>query len=671
MCGLAGFFDPSHYLSVDVKYPTAKEMIDRVYTRGPDDYGIWSDNSNQIILAHRRLSIIELTKKGHQPMHSICGRYVIAFNGEIYNHLALRIKLDKISSNLAQEYSQTGNTQKDIYKWKGHSDTETLLACISSWGLEKTLNEIVGMYAIVIWDKKKNRLQLIRDRFGEKPLYYGFVNGMFCFASELKSLHAIPGFRSEIDRRALVEYMRYKYVPAPLSIYQNIFKLPAGSILTVYADDVIDKKLKPVTPYWSAQEIAQNAINNQITEGNAEYVSALLEKQLEESVKLQMIADVPLGAFLSGGVDSSLVAAIMQKQSTHSIKTFTIGFVENDYNEAIYAKKVAEHLGTDHTELYLTPSEAINIIPELSSIYNEPFSDSSQIATFLLAKMTSHHVTVALSGDGGDELFGGYNRHIFAAEKWDRLEKIPLWCREYIANILNYCSRESCVGVINLLNNMFPLKAQLKQPDVKLRKIAEAIRSSNGKKLYKSAVSNWNDIEIVKDHSLNNLTTTNRWPDLDSLAEQIMLVDTLTYLTDDILVKVDRAAMAVSLETRIPLLDHRLFELAWRIPIKYKLRNGQGKWILRHLLYKHVPKYLIERPKMGFSVPIGSWLRGPLRDWAEDLLDKDRLIQEGYLNHEPIRRRWKEHLSGNSNYEESLWSVLMFQSWLHRFHNGR
>ena len=598
MCGLAGFFSAK---SAADSALILWHMGAAIASRGPDDASIWRDDQAGIGLAHRRLSILDLSPAGHQPMVSACGRFVIAFNGEIYNHLDLRKDLVDIT-------------------WRGHSDTETLLAAIAAWGIEETLKCIVGMFALALWDRETHTLTLARDRMGEKPLYYGQLGGVFLFGSELKALKAHPAFRAEIDRDAMALYLRHNYVPAPYSIYKGIFKLPPGTWISLKASDSVSALPAP-NAYWRARDAAHFSIRDDLDD-----VAAFdeLDSLLRRAIAGQMVADVPLGAFLSGGVDSSLVVALMQVQSSRAVKTFTIGFHEQDYNEAKHALAVAQYLGTDHTELYVTPDQARDVIPLLPSLYDEPFADSSQIPTYLLAHMTRQHVTVSLSGDGGDELFGGYNRYFWATNIWRKIGWAPRSMRAALAGVLTLLPPHTWNSAFNGFSRFLPARLRYANPGDKLHKLAEILSVRSPEEIYWELVSHWKKPEAVVIGGIESptvLTDASRWADLPDFESRMMYLDQVSYLPDDILVKVDRAAMGVSLETRVPLLDHRVVEFAWRLPLSMKIRAGQGKWILRQVLYKYVPRELIERPKMGFGVPIDQWLRGPLREWAESLLD--------------------------------------------------
>ncbi len=650
MCGLAGFIGGSGALPI-VEWPTLlRRMGETIRHRGPDDAGVWMDIDAGVGLVHRRLSILDLSTAGHQPMISPSGRYVIAFNGEIYNHLDLRGLL-----------CDAPNTELD---WRGHSDTETLLAGFDRWGIVGTVERAIGMFAFAVWDKANRTLTLGRDRVGEKPLYYGWQGNTFLFGSELKALKAHPAFRAEIDRNALALMMGHNAIPAPYSIYQGISKLLPGSLLTV---SLQNRNAQPQR-YWDARQVVVDGLANPFTGSPGEAVDAL-DKLLRDAVAKQMMADVPLGAFLSGGVDSSAIVALMQAQSTRPVKTFTIGFHEASYNEAEHAKAVARHLGTDHTELYVTPRQALDVIPQLPSLYDEPFSDSSQIPTYLVSQLTRQHVTVSLSGDAGDELFGGYSRYMFGRQLWNRLSRLPVGVRTMLARMITGVSPQGWNRLLEPVQNLLPMGLAQANIGDKLHKGAGVMAAKTPVDLYRLLVCHWPqpaELVLGATEEPTILTEASLQPKTDHFFHQMMALDLMTYLPDDILTKVDRAAMGVSLETRVPLLDHRVVEFAWRLPLDYKLCDGVGKWPLRQVLYKYVPKELIERPKMGFGVPINTWLRGPLRDWAESLLGESRLRQEGYFNPAPIRQKWAEHLSGKRNWQYHLWDVLMFQAWLEK-----
>ena len=668
MCGITGVFGDTNDNDLT---RVVGAMAASLAHRGPDDGGVWSDGKAHIALGHQRLSVIDLSQEGHQPMHSACGRYIIVFNGEIYNHKTLRKELENefASSHLPRSRGVAG--------WCGQSDTETLLTAISCWGIEATLKRVVGMFAIAVWDRSDRRLCLVRDRMGEKPLYYGWCNGRFVFGSELKAVCRYPGFSNEIDRDSLTLYLRHNYVPAPYSIYKNILKLEPGCLLSLKLEDTASRpslKLRApasegslrLTRWWSLHEVVEDGRASRITDEKEALV--LLESQLRESIRLQLAADVPLGVFLSGGVDSSLIVALMQSEANTPVSTYTIGFSEANYDEAVYARSVASHLQTDHTELYLSAAVAQEVIPLLPTLYDEPFADSSQIPTFLVAQMAKKYVTVALSGDAGDELFAGYNRHFKAPGIWKIISKVPTGSRQLISKAINVFSPQTFSTLEQGLSYILPKRWQITFLGDKLLTLANCLGSvKDSDDLYYSLVSEWNnpgEIVIGEKEPTTLLTRRSEWPVLPDFEERMMYLDAMTYLPDDILVKVDRAAMGVGLETRVPFLDYRIVELAWRLPLSMKINHGQGKQILRDILYKYVPRKLIERPKQGFGIPLGDWLRGPLRDWAETLLDESLLKRQGFFNPEPILLRWKEHLAYKHNWEHSLWGVLMFQAWL-------
>jgi len=651
MCGIAGLFTASSLSVVDIK-TIAQKMAQKLIHRGPDDGGVWADNYSGIALAHRRLAILDLTEAGHQPMPSPCGRYKVVFNGEIYNHLEIRKKL------------QTERTSKAI-RWKGHSDTETLLAAVSAWGLEKSLKEFVGMFAFALWDKHEKSLHLARDRIGEKPLYYGLHKGTLIFGSELKALRAYPGFQGEVDRDVLRLYLQRNFVPTPFSIYQGIFKLPPGSLLKVTAADVARQQLPEAVSYWSLSQVALTGQNN-LFQGGEDDAVLELERLLKQSISNQMIADVPLGAFLSGGIDSSTVVALMQSQSAKPIRTFTIGFSESDYDESKHAKAVAKHIGTEHTELFVTPTQARDVIPQLATLYDEPFADVSQIPTFLVSELARQDVTVCLSGDGGDELFGGYNRHVNGPALWRKLGWLPSGMRGGLSKLLTAVPPSRWDSIVNHTSAVLPRSWRYSSSGDKIHKFAGMLSAGSPDEIYDRLISQWQISEQIVSGSFQRHSAIQKSvcpAELADLEHRMMFMDTTTYLPDDILVKVDRAAMGVSLETRVPMLDHRVVEFAWSLTLEMKIKGNEGKWLLRKLLDRHVPRSLIERPKVGFGVPIDSWLRGPLKAWAEELLDSSKLIQQGFFDHTLIELMWQEHLQGKRNWSHQLWGVLMFQSW--------
>jgi asparagine synthase (glutamine-hydrolysing) len=638
---------------------TVRRMSDTLLHRGPDDEGSWVDPDAGLALGFRRLSIIDLTPEGHQPMTSADGRYVLIFNGEIYNFQELRRELELLG-----------------HRYRGHSDTEVMLAAFTEWGFERAVRRFNGMFALALWDTVERRLHLTRDRLGEKPLYYGTLGQTFLFGSELKALKAHPSFQTELNRDALALFLRYNYIPAPYSIYRNIYKLPPGTFISLDAHDGSSNgsvgQLPAPQAYWSAREVAEAGVAAPFACTEAEAI-AELETLLGDAVGLRMVADVPLGAFLSGGVDSSTVVALMQARSSQPVRTFSIGFTEEAYDEARYAAVVAGHLKTDHTELYVTPADAMAVIPRLPALYDEPFSDSSQIPTFLVSQLARRHVTVSLSGDGGDELFAGYNRYLLGQSVWNKISWMPRGSRAMAAGALTTVSPQAWDRAFTGLKPFLPSRLQQRTPGDRMHKLAEILSVPDPQAMYMSLVSHWKEPASLvpgATEPVTTLTDARQWANLPDFIQRMMYMDTVTYLPDDILVKVDRASMGVSLEARVPFLDHRVVEFSWKMPLAWKIRGGQSKWPLRQILYRHVPRELIERPKMGFGIPIGQWLRGPLKDWAEALLEERRLKQEGFLNPQPIRQKWQEHLSGARNWQYYIWDVLMFQGWLEQEQRG-
>jgi asparagine synthase (glutamine-hydrolysing) len=608
-------------------------------------------------------------------MMSRSGRFVVAFNGEIYNHMEIRRELEKGSVETRQHplfdrhatdsnpnLSLVSEGEATSKSWRGHSDTETLLAAVEDWGVGEALKKFVGMFAFALWDRHDKLLYLARDRLGEKPLYYGWQGDVLLFGSELKAFKRHPAFQGQIDRQALTLFLRHNYIPAPFTIYQGIKKLAPGTYLAVGAHR---SGSHPVS-YWTAMDAFLRGQMQPFAGGDEEAISAL-EALLRQAVASQMIADVPLGAFLSGGYDSSMVVALMQAQSRQPVKTFSIGFHEDAYNEAGHAKAVAAHLGTDHTELYVTPEEAMATIPKLPTLYDEPFADSSQIPTFLVAQLASQHVTVSLSGDGGDELFGGYPRYQWAAKIWKWVHYLPLGLRAALARLMTVVPPHQWNTLFRGLGFMLPTPLRYAVPGDKIHKLSSLLGATNPEAIYFDLISHWKEPSRVVKQGEEPRTVLNepaKWPELRDFYTRMMYFDSVSYLPDDILVKVDRAAMGVGLETRVPLLDHRVVEFAASLPLAMKIRDGEGKWLLRQVLYRYIPRPLLDRPKMGFGVPIDAWLRGPLKDWAENLIDKKRLKQEGYFNPALVREKWAEHLSGRRNRAYYLWDVLMFQAWL-------
>lgn len=638
MCGIAGIYKAVAGVDLAV---TAYTMADTLRHRGPDDAGVWCDAQHGLALAHRRLAIIDLTPQGHQPMISQSGRYVLVFNGEIYNFEVIRREL---------------NAQGLAPPWRGHADTEVLLAAIEAWGIEAALQRSVGMFAFALWDKHAAVLTLARDRLGEKPLYYGATPAGFAFASELKAIRALLRTAPEIDRAALARFMQFGYTAAPLSIYQGIYKLPPAHFIHISND-----KIGAPQAYWRFPD-AQCALAAQIARARDEELIALLNERLKTAVGQQMMADVPLGAFLSGGVDSSLIVALMQAQSARPVRTFTIGFNDPQFNEAPFARAVARHLGTEHTELYVGEAQAREVIPRLPQIFDEPFADSSQIPTVLVAQLTRAHVTVSLSGDGGDELFAGYPRYRLAARLWRTFTLMPEGLRATVARALEFPDAQAwdrLLKVCGLASRRGALNGH------KLHRLAHLVKAKSLSEMYLRLVTQWPaDSGVVLGADESAPPQNNIWPAQGTPIEQMRRCDALTYLPDDILVKVDRAAMAASLESRAPFLDHRVVELAFALPQRVLLRHHTSKWVLREILYRQVPRALIERPKCGFAAPIGAWLRGPLRAWAADLLEPARLRAEGHLDAAQISAAWKAHIQGTGDRSPYLWNALMFQAWL-------
>jgi len=627
MCGIAGFW-ATGWDSVADGRVSVQRMADTLSYRGPDDCGVWIDEAQGLALAHRRLSIVDLSPHGHQPMVSACGRYVICLNGEIYNFPDIRRELEQADS------------QKPV--WRGHSDTEVALEAIVRWGIIAALQRFEGMFAFALWDRAQRRLHLARDRFGEKPLFYGWLGSTLVFASELKALRAHPEWRGTVDRSVLALYFRHGYIPAPYSIHEGIWKLPPGTTLTLFHPGQVSEP----NAYWSLRETAMHGAAQPFDGDNRE-AAERLDGLLKRSVGRQMLADVPVGAFLSGGIDSSLVVALMQAQSSIPVKTFTIGFTEPRYDESGYARRVASHLGTDHAELVVTPRQAMSVIPELPTIYDEPFGDSSQIPTLLVCHLARQHVIVTLSGDGGDELFGGYNHYQWGRTLWRAFGWMPTVLRQVVGGIvgLGACGSE------------------------RTAKLAEVLALGSASALYWGLTSHWREAGLVLGSGTLDRVLVERpdaWPPLGGFVQRMMYLDSMCFLPDDILVKLDRASMHFSLESRAPLLNHAVAEFAWSLPLHMKIRHGTSKWLLRQVLNRYVPRPLVERPKMGFGVPVGEWLRGPLRGWGESLLNENQLRRQGYLNPELVRAKWAEHQSGQRDHLHKLWDVLMFQSWLQR-----
>jgi len=640
MCGIAGFLDHSRELSGHNMQSITKSMVETLKHRGPDHQGIWIDEECGLALGHQRLSIIDLSEAGNQPMISRDSRYVISYNGEIYN-----------ASEMGNELKKTG------IKFKGHADTEVLIEAFSHWGIRDTLKKLIGMFAFALWDRKKKELTLCRDRIGIKPLYWAEFGDSILFASEIKALKKHPGWDGQINHESVSNFFLYNYIPGPKTIFKKIRKLQPGTILTVSPH-----KIPSIEKYWSLEEVVRSSKreNLAITKKEAEEE---LEKLLNDSVSKRLVSDVPLGVLLSGGVDSSLVASLAQKNSERTIKTFTVGFSEDTHNEAPYSKKIAEHLQTDHNELYVNPKDVIAITPLLSSVYDEPFADSSQIPTLLISQFAKKEVTVSLSGDGGDEVFLGYNRHYWANFIWKIFGKIHKTPRKVISKIILLIPPIAWESFFRL----FPKRVRPSQIGDKLHKVGKTIDSNNADEIYEKLIS----VCDVKDLPIKTTESITRNPMQDEISdllpnfiERMSYKDTMTYLPDDILTKVDRASMSTSLENRVPLLDHRIMEFVWKLPLSIRMEHGKRKILLKKILSKSIPRKLINRPKAGFGVPLDSWLRGPLKEWAEGLIDENSLQHDEFLDSQKIQTLWKQHQSKRYNHQNQLWAVLMFRSWV-------
>ena len=659
MCGIAGLIRSDQ--NAEMLVSDGKAMISALVHRGPDSDGVWADEKCGLVLGHRRLSIQDLSELGRQPMFSASKRYITVFNGEIYNF-----------KEIAEDLRRFG------YDFSGHSDTEVLLSAIEEWGLTVAIDKFVGMFAFALWDSQKRKLFLCRDRLGEKPLYYGWLDNGFYFASELKAIEKIvPKKNLVVDYDGLSGFLRYGYISAPLSIYQGLYKLPAGSILSLDLSDgdegfnrpaqyspYADRSDKSPTTYWSVYQSASEGLKNIITDEGR--VVTGLDALLHRTINRQMVADVSIGTFLSGGIDSSVVAAIAQSERNEKIKTYTIGFSEKEYDESTYAEAIAKHLGTEHLTMHVTPGDALNVVPVLHEIYDEPFADSSQIPTYLVSKLAKEHVTVCLSGDGGDELFAGYNRYLWTESLWKKLSLVPLPMRMLIGKALSVPSPSTWDGLYSAfsgLNN----KQQVKQKliGLKMQKLAGLMQKNTVNQAYDFLMTYWENVDELINWSSAIPGNKKDLPllDTDSFINQAMFTDQNIYLQGDNLVKVDRASMAVSLETRLPLLSHEVVDFSWQIPVDMKVKNNISKWALREVLYKYVPQNLIDRPKMGFSVPVASWLRNELKDWAEDLLVTLDSKKGSLLKKQPIMKAWDEHISGKYDHSHRLWTVLMYLSW--------
>lgn len=642
MCGIAGLWTPNGE-SEEALAALATRMRDTLAHRGPDAAGVWADARVGVAFGQRRLAVVDLSPHGHQPMVSPSGRYIVTYNGEVYNAPALRETVPR--------------------PYRGHSDTEVMLAAFERWGVRHALEQFVGMFAFAVWDQRDRHLWLVRDRLGIKPLYWAQIGGTLVFGSELKAIVAHPAFEPSVNRAALTAFFRYNYVPAPHTIWNGVHKLLPGHF--VQLDDPAGE-VRPVA-WWSAVDVARAGRARPFAGTDREAVEAL-QTHLMDAVRIRMLADVPLGAFLSGGIDSSTVVALMQAQSSRPVKTFSVGFRESAYDESPHARAVAAHLGTDHTELYVSAQDALALVPGLADLYDEPFSDSSQIPTGLVSQLARPHVTVALSGDGGDEVFGGYNRHLWAPRIWSGVSRLPAAARARVGRWMNVVPPEWVDEAFALAGPWLPARLRFRVPGEKLHKLGAVLGAADEDAMYRAVCSHTLSPSSLV---LQGREASPAQADLDGLelpfAERMMLRDLRTYLPDDVLTKVDRASMAVALEARVPLLDHRVVAFAWTLPLRLRIHNGVGKWLLRQVLERHVPRVLFDREKSGFGVPIDQWLRGPLREWAEDLLSEERLRRDGFLNVAEVRRLWTGHLTRRTSAHHRLWDVLMFQAWCTRW----
>lgn len=654
MCGIAGIVD--FHDSVESLEEKSKAMISAIAYRGPDDQNLWSDEESGLVLAHRRLSIQDLSHNGQQPMLSNSGNSTIIFNGEIYNFLSIRKELELNGSRL-----------------KSHSDTEILLEAIELWGLEKAISKCKGMFAFALWDHKAEQLHLVRDPIGEKPLYYGLINNQFIFASELKAFFAIMNPNSlDIDYNALGSYLRYGYISAPFSIFKQIKKLEPGHLLTIPLYEL--KKNgglntffagpSKTTPYWQLEKIRND--NKKSLIDNQSYAIDELDKLLNNIIREQAISDVPLGTFLSGGIDSSIVSAILQANKSSPIDTFTIGFHEKSFNEAVHAKSVSQHIGSNHHEIYISPQEALNIVPELPTIYDEPFADSSQIPTYLVSQLAKKNVTVCLSGDGGDELFAGYNRYTMTESMYKKTQSIPSSLRKLFSSFLTSVPPRYWDKAYNIFIMLFRQTGSANF-GLKIHKLGELFKHESLETVYSYLSGYWQTPELLLNKSINEPLLTSNLSFDENYLESAMLWDQKWYLPGDNLVKSDRASMACSLEMRLPLLDRELIEYSWRVPNNMKVRGNNSKWLLRQVLYRYVPQSLIDRPKMGFSVPVANWIRNDLKEWSSDLLSRKFLTEQAIFNTDHLSKIYNEHLSGTADHSHKLWTVLMFQAWYQKY----
>jgi asparagine synthase (glutamine-hydrolysing) len=650
VCGITGLLDPRQRTAPEHLAGQVSDMASQLTHRGPDDRGLWVEPDGRVAFGHRRLAVVDLSPEGRQPMVSPDGRWVVSYNGEIYNAPSLRAQL--IDAGLAL---------------RGSSDTEVLVGAVQLWGLDRALEVAEGMFAFALWDRQRRALHLARDRFGEKPLYYGWIGRRLAFASELKALRVLPDFSPELDRDAVAQFLSHSCIPAPRTAYCGVFKLMPGTVAT-FAGGGPAGSPPDIRPFWSARDAVESAGRRPLT-GTPQEVTDQAEAVLSGSVAARMVADVPVGAFLSGGIDSSLVVALMQRLSTRPVRTYTVGFADRAFDESTEAAAVARHLGTDHTTLTVGDDDAAAVIPELADIWDEPFADISQIPVLLVSRLARTEVTVSLSGDGGDELFAGYNRHAWLERLWRRAGVLPTPVRTASGSALTRVPPGVVDGLAGLTRSL-PARFQVRNPVGKVVKAGRVLAADSAADAYLSLITHWESATSMVIGAVPRATTATtpaEWPPLSGITEQMLWLDLIGYLPDDILTKLDRASMATSLEARVPFLDRDVFDLAWRMPMDLKLRGGVTKWILRQVLYRHVPHALVDRPKMGFGLPIGSWLRGPLRPWAEELLSEDRLRRQGLLRPEPVRRAWSQHTSGRRDMAYELWDVLMLQAWVERW----
>ena len=644
VCGIAGLLDLGGGTSNERLHELCLAMTEQMVHRGPDDRGVWTEQEAGIALGQQRLAIIDLAPTGHQPMMSRDERFVVTYNGEIYNHRELRVQLEASGRSFI-----------------GHSDTQVITEGATTWGLEGMLGGLNGMFAIALWDRQTRVLHLARDRMGEKPLYYGRFGRWVLFGSELKALVAHPYWEPRLDSTAANLFFTYNYVPAPRTIFEGVYKLPPGHFLSIKCDAA--KPLPEPRPYWSLHEVARRGLAEPLrSDPNAAIKE--LDVLLSDAVQMRMESDVPLGALLSGGIDSSLIVAMMQRSARQPVKTFSVGFNEKGYDESTHARNVAEFLGTEHQEFRVTPKDALEVVPALPTMYDEPFADSSQIPTHLIAKLAREHVTVALSGDAGDECFTGYHRYGWGETLWARFGWIPAPLRRWLAGLLRSFSPAQFDVVFRTLAHVLPKSMHYSNPGDRIHKLLGVIGSANKEALYDSLLTNLSGhVSPAVRGAKRGFGGTDAQPAIEDFVAWMVALDMQVYLPDDILVKVDRATMATSLESRAPFLDHRVVEFSWRLPKDYKLRGTVGKWITRELLYQYVPKTIVDRPKQGFSVPLDNWLRGPLREWADDLMQPGSLADTGAIDVAHVAQRWHEHISGRRNWGHFLWSILMFESW--------